>query len=487
MPRGTDADQQPNLLVIMSDEHAPQFTGLYGHPLVRTPNMDRLAQRGVVFENAYCNTPICVASRMSFLTGLYVHHNGAWDNSAPLAVDAVTWPHLLRVQGYDVVLSGKQHFVGPDKLHGFRAQLARDLHAENAHPTFDWSDGTPPAPLPWPTLEQAGPGTTLEIEIDDQAEDEAIKYLHDPARRDGPWALNVSFIAPHFPLVVPECYWDMYPLDQVDLPNIPPGHLESQHPVYQRMRSMFGFVDFPEELVRRGRAGYYGLITYLDDKIGRLLDTLDEIGQREHTLVVYVSDHGEMNGEHGMWRKSNFYEHSSRIPLIMAWPGHLPEGRRVPEVVSLVDLTATLVDIGEGSPITPLDGDSLLPLARGEEVNWKDEAFAEYLAHGVAAPMAMLRRGRFKLNYSLGDEVELYDLIDDPGEFRNLAGKSEYSDTVRDMTASILSHWDPIDLKQRVNRSQKERLLIQMATTGQDPKEQRRQWAEAGSALRPPS
>lgn len=486
MPDGV-GEQQPNILVIMSDEHAPQFSGFHGHPLVRTPHMDRLAARGVLFETAYCNTPICVASRMSFLTGRYAHHNGAWDNSAPLAVDAVTWPHLLRAKGYDVVLSGKQHFVGPDKLHGFQTQLARDLHAENTHPTFDWTDGTPPAPLPWPTLERAGPGETLEVEIDDQVEEEAIRYLRDPARRDRPWALNVSFMAPHFPLIVPEQYWDLYPLDEIDLPVTPPGHLEAQHPVYQRMRSMFGFVDFPEDLVRRGRAGYYGLITYLDDKIGRLLDTVDEIGQSSNTLIVYVSDHGEMNGEHGMWRKSNFYEYSSRVPLMIAWPGQLPEGRRVSDVVSLVDLTATLVAVADGSPITPLDGDSLLPLARGEAVGWKGEAFAEYLAHGVAAPMAMLRRGRFKLNYSLGDPIELYDLEEDPGEFHDLAAKPEYAGTVRDMTGRILSHWNPVELKERVIRSQKERLLIQAVTTGQDPKEQRRRWAEAGSALRPPA
>ncbi len=478
---------KPNMLIIMSDEHAPQFSGFHGHPLVKTPHMDRLAASGVLFENAYCNTPICVASRMSFLTGRYVHHNGAWDNSAPLASDAVTWPHLLRSEGYDVVLAGKQHFVGPDKLHGFRAQLARDLHAENAHPTFDWTDGTPPAPLPWPTLSQAGPGVTLEIEIDDEVEDEALNYLRNPDRTARPWALNVSFIAPHFPLIVPQEYWDMYPLEDIDLPTIPEGHLDSRHPVYKRMQSMFGFVAFPEELVRRGRAGYYGLITYLDDKIGRLLDTLEDIGQRENTLVVYVSDHGEMNGEHGMWRKSNFYEQSARIPLMMAWPGHLPEGARIPGVVSLVDLSATLVDVAGASPITPLDGTSLLSLARGEDQEWKDEAFAEYLAHGVAGPMAMLRRGRFKLNYSLDDEVELYDLESDPGEFHDLAGDPRYALIVSEMTARILSHWDPVALKAKVIRSQKERLLIERVTTGNAPEEQRRRWSEAGSALRPPA
>ncbi|MGH2562642.1 MAG: sulfatase-like hydrolase/transferase [Thermomicrobiales bacterium] len=483
----TSSEHHPNLLVIMSDEHAPQFSATYGHPLVQTPHLDRLAAEGVVFEHAYCNTPLCVPSRMSFVTGRYVHHIGAWDNAAPLPVDAVTWPHLLRAAGYDVVLAGKQHFIGPDKLHGFRAQLARDLHADHAHPIFAWADGTPPAPVPWPGLAQAGPGTTVAIAVDDEAEAAALAYLHDPARREAPWALNVSFIAPHFPLVVPQRFWDRYPPEEVDLPVIPPGHLEQQHPVYQRIQRMFGFVDFPEELVRRGRAGYYGLITYVDEKIGRLLDALTETGQREQTLVVYVSDHGEMNGEHGMWRKSNFYEHAARIPLVMSWPGDLPDGHRVPEVVSLVDLVATLVDVTGAPRLTPLDGDSLLPLARGEAVAWKDEAFAEYLAHGVARPMAMLRRGRYKLNYSLDDPPELYDLQDDPGEFHDLAADRAHRGVLEHLRARLLAHWDPIDLERRVRQSQRERLLIRAVTTGEDVELARRTWAEAGASLGPPA
>ncbi len=183
---GAGADERPNLLIIMSDEHAPQFSGAYGHPLVQTPHLDRLVAEGVLFEQAYCNTPLCVPSRMSFMTGRFVHNTGAFDNASPLASDAVTWAHRLRTVGYDVVLAGKQHFVGPDKLHGFRAQLSRDLHAEKRHPIFDWADGTPPAPVPWPVLAKAGPGTTTEIEVDDEVEAAALAYLRDPARREQP-------------------------------------------------------------------------------------------------------------------------------------------------------------------------------------------------------------------------------------------------------------------------------------------------------------
>ena len=475
--------KRPNLLLIMSDEHAPMFSGAYGHPLVQTPHLDRLAVEGVLFENAYCNSPLCAPSRMSFMTGRFVQHIGAWDNTTALGSDAVTWAHIMRAAHYDVVLSGKQHFVGPDKLHGFRAQLARDIHGENYHPIFPWSKGTLTAPHPWPGVDQAAPGATLEIEVDDEAEEAALDYLRDPARKRQPWVLNASFIAPHFPLVVPQKYWDLYPLEEIDLPRIPPNHLQNLHPVYQRMRRMFGMIDFPEEQTRRARAGYYGLISYLDDKIGRLLEVLEETGQRENTVVIYTSDHGEMAGEHGMWRKSNFYEQSSRIPMVISWPGQLPRGHRIAEVVSLVDLVATMIDLTGASCISPLDGDSLFSLAKGEERNWKDEGFCEYLAHGVARPMAMLRRGRFKLNYSLGDPPELYDLQADPGEFEDLGRSAAHSGIREELREHLLSHWDPADLERRVRRSQEERILIRAAETGESAQDEQEQWYAAGSNI----
>lgn len=287
---------------------------------------------------------------------------------------------------------------------------------------------------------------------------------------------------------MPQRFWDLYPEGQVDLPSIPPGHLERQHPVYQRMRQMFGMVDFPEELVRRGRVGYYALITYLDEKIGRLLDALAETGQRENTLVAYYSDHGEMAGEHGMWRKSNFYEQSVRVPIQLVWPGHLPAGRRVEPVVSLVDLVATIGEIVGAPQVSQLDGDSFLALARGDPTEWKDEAFSEYLAHGVARPMAMLRRGRYKLNFSLGDPPELYDLHDDPGEFHDRAADPGRRHIVDELRAALLAHWQPRDLERQVRQSQRERILIQAAVSGEtDMASAQRRWYASGSIGGPPS
>jgi choline-sulfatase len=226
---------------------------------------------------------------------------------------------------------------------------------------------------------------------------------------------------------------------------------------------MFGAADFPESEVRRARAAYYGLITYLDEKIGRLLQVLEETGQRENTVIVHFSDHGEMNGEHGMWRKSSMYEASSRVPLQISWLGQIAGGQRIGEVVSLVDLVATITDLAAAPSVAPLDGDSLVGLMQGQREGWKDEAFCEYLAHGVQRPTAMLRRGRYKLNYSLGDRSELYDIESDPNEFNDLAESVEHAPVLAQLQERLLAAWDPVAIEEQVLQSQRERLLIERA------------------------
>ena len=452
---------KPNMLIIMSDEHAPMYSSVYRHPIVRTPNMEKLAQAGATFDAAYCNSPVCMPSRMSFMTGRFVHKIGAWDNVSPLSSDQVTWAHRLRAVGYDVALSGKQHFAGADQYHGFQQQLARDLHSERYHPIHLWDDGITQAKEPWPGVYEAGPGATEELEVDDLVQERALAFLRDPARKDKPWALNVSFIAPHFPLIAPQRFWDMYPVDEMDLPDIPPGHLENLHPVYQRFRKMNGYPRFPDEVVRRARAGYYALISYLDEKIGELIQALKDNGQYENTVIIYTSDHGDMNGEHGMWRKGNFYEASARVPLQIVWTRHIAGGQRFPDVVSLVDLTAAICDIAGDNSGFPLDGDSLLPLMTAGDPDWKDEAFCEYLGPGADRPMAMLRRGRYKLNYSWGDPLELYDLEADPGEFENLAARPQQQERIAAMQADLLADWDPADLDQRVRASQRQQRFVE--------------------------
>lgn len=451
---------QPNILVILSDQHAPMYSGPYGHPIVQTPNMDRLAREGSVFENAYCNSPICVPSRMTLMSGLHLHHSGIWDNGVPLPSDTVTWAHYARAAGYDAVLAGKMHFRGLDQLHGFRAQLAYDINAQNLPKIPNWAAPPPVRETPWLEI-RAEAGSSKEIVADDAVAEAALQYLRDPARKAQPWALVAGFVAPHPPFVVPQRYMDIYLPDEMDLPDVPVGHMADLHPAYQRILQWRGLVEggISEANIRRARSVYYGLVTYLDDKIGQLIAALEETGQYDNTVIIYLSDHGEMLGEHGLWYKCNFYEQSVRIPLIIAGPG-LPQNQRIPQVASTVDVTATLLDLLNADVFSPLDGESLLPLLRGEADGWKDEAISEFYADGSTRPWAMLRQGRYKYVYSHNDPPELYDLEDDPGEFRNLAADPAHQPVLERMTNSLLSRWKPDEIDRRIQQSQRERTLI---------------------------
>ncbi len=448
----------PNLLVIMSDEHAPMFSSSYGHPIVRTPNLDRLAATGVTYEAAYCNSPLCVPSRMSFMTGRYPHEVEAWDNTMPLRSDVPTWAHHARAKGYDSVLAGKQHFIGPDQLHGFRAQIAEDLHAQRRHPIFPWDEGVRNLRgQRWPEIYHAGPGQAKHTQVDDAVEAAAVQYLRDPARKTQPWASCVSFIAPHFPLVAPQQYWDEY-AGEIDLPEEPDGHLAARPEYIKRLSQMFGFEDYPPELVREARRAYYALVSYVDAKVGRLLDTLEDAGLRENTVVVYTADHGDMLGCHGLWRKSNFYEQSARVPLIMSWPAGLPSARRISDPVTLVDVVATISALLFDSEMAT-SGTDLLPLARGEAAAHPPAfAFSEYLAHGVLGPTAMVREGDFKLVFSAADSPVLFDLKADPGEFTDRA--PQMPDRVESLLSRIPASWDPATLDTRVRHSQRERAIV---------------------------
>lgn len=472
---------RPNFLVIMSDEHGPMWSSAYGHPFVQTPNMERLAEAGATFDAAYCNSPLCVPSRLSFMTGRYVSNCEGWDNAKPLPSDVPTWPYLLRSMGYDSALSGKMHLIGPDQLHGFQHQIAYDPHGGGhrsdsepdlstggRHPIYLWEDGVPTSDEPWPSVKEARAGTGPMIEADDAIEESALAYLRDPSRRDSPWALCVGFVAPHFPFIVPEPYFSLYWPEYADLPDNPPGHLENLPAAANRLRQAFNFSGYTEDEVRAARAAYYGLITYLDDKIGRLLDVLEDTGMYDNTVIIHTSDHGESLGEHGLWRKMNFYEQSARVPLQISWPGVIDGGQRFTGAVSLVDAAATILDMASvdqtSQSFMNLDGASLLPQLAGATDRQRDEAFSEHLAHGTDRPRAMVRQGRWKLSYSHHSrtpDIELYNLESDPGEFLNLANDGTHSAVQQRLTNRIMEIWGDADaLDRHIKDSQRSRLMI---------------------------
>lgn len=451
--------ERPNLLVIMSDEHAPQFSGFGGHPMVASPHLDQLSADGVTFDAAYCNSPLCVPSRMSFMTGRMPSTIEVYDNASPLPSQRATWAHMVRSAGYRAALAGKQHFVGPDRLHGFEMQLATDLHGSAVHPLMLWDDGIEPAGEPWSHLEYSGPGWTPELESDEEVEAACLDYIRSHAHDGTPWALNASFIAPHFPFIAPEEYWQRYSPDRVDLPDLPDGHIAGEHPVYTRLRAAFGLEHVSEEQSRRARAAYFALVTCLDDRIGRLLHALEETGQAENTVVVYTADHGELLGEHGLWRKSTFHEYSARVPLIVRWPGVLPRGRRVPTPVSLIDIAPTLAEIAGCELTIELDGASLLPAATGTG-DADGSVVSEYLAHGVTGPAAMLRRGDFKLNTFHGYRPQLFNVTQDPGEFCDLIDDPEHADIRATLEAELATRFDAERLDLQVRADQRERRLV---------------------------
>jgi len=466
----------------MSDEHGPMFSGLYGHPIVRSPHLDALGRSGITFDAGYCNSPLCVPSRASFMSGKYVSRVGAYDNGAPFPSETLTFAHLLRGAGYEVVLDGKMHFVGPDKLHGFERQLTRDAHGAGTVTGREWDDEhRAGGPQVRRRIEEAGPGRASHLDFDDDVEAAALDWLLEPARSDAPWCLVASFLCPHFPLIVPEPYFSMYYPDNVDMPVIPSGHLKGQHPAHQRVRDTFNLAGFTEAQVRKARAAYYGLVTYLDDKIGRLMAALRETGQYENTVVVYTSDHGEFAGDHGLWWKNDFYEQASRIPIIFSSPGRLPEGQRVAGAMSNVDVARTLVDIGGGDSegCVDWDGDTLLPLMRGlgttsdadARAAWKDEAIVEYFGHATNRPQRMLRTGRWKYCYYHREPSELYDLMADPQEMTNLAGTPDLAGLERALHRRLLAAWDPAEVERQVRSSQRARHAIARATVGRGPRE----------------
>ncbi len=447
---------RPNILLLMGDEHAPMASSTWGGE-ARTPALDGLSQEGAAFEAAYCNAPLCVPSRMSMLTGRYAHRIGSYDLASVLGSDVPTIAHALRAVGYDAVLAGKQHFVGPDQLHGFRTQLARDAHV-GEHPLRAWPDDQP-GPT-WEHPLDAGPGETDLLRADDEVEEAASTYISAAAGHDDPWFLCASFIAPHWPYVVPEEYWERYPEGSVSLPEVEDPR--DQHPAINRLRDRLGVGNYDERTTRRARAAYFGAISHLDDRVGRLLDVLEESGQSGSTLVVYVSDHGGMLGEHGLWRKMNFYEEAVRVPMVLRWPGVIPPGVRPEPPVSLVDLAPTLLSAAGAERLDSSDGQDLLPVITSSE-RARDVVFSEYLGHGVAAPVAMVRRGRWKLVYYHGESPQLFDLVDDPGEVRDRGDDPECRHVRDRLTSELRDMWDPVEIDHLVRRSQAERLLIRRA------------------------
>jgi choline-sulfatase len=456
---------RPNILCIMSDEHDAAVMGCYGDPLVRTPSLDRLSRDGITFDACYCNSPLCVPSRLSFTAGKYIHRISAWSNSTKLpSNDYPSLPRLLRNAGYEPYLCGKQHYdaahrYGFDDLlpeHNRSRMSGRDYPRRGAD---DWTvceDGQ----LSWAkrAREFNAADSSHVMKHDREVTATATAFLRNRARAAPPFFLFAGYLAPHFPLIAPREIYERY-RGRVPMPEIPAGLLESQPTNIRHLQHGFGTVDVDPETVRTGRELYWALVDWFDGQVGMLLETLSQTVHADNTVVIYTSDHGENKGDHGLWWKNNHYEHASRVPLIVSWPARWAGGQRRSQVCSLVDLVQTIAALADTACPDDWDGDSLLPLLDEPAAVWKDFAVSQYYGHNIASGMNMLRKGRYKYIYhnriddTHGPERELYDMESDPKEFVNLAPQSAYQELIAAMHAELVEELsedpDAIELRCR--------------------------------------
>jgi choline-sulfatase len=462
--------KQPNILIIMADEHEPSISNPYGDGLVRTPNLQRLADEGATFDNAYCNSPLCVTSRSSFMTGQHLYRTGCWDNSKPLGSEIPTWAHRLNAVGYETCLAGKMHFIGPDQHHGFTRRIMPDIHGASGISTSlpNWETGVPASGVIMRNrlMKQPGPGHYKHLDYDEEVVSRVTRYLAEPERKEKPWLLCAAIFAPHFPFIAnPDAYYHY--LNKVELPKIPEGHLDSQHPQSKNLRKFFDCDDIPDEQSRKARAAYYALVEFADEQVGTMLDSLAFNGLDEDTIVIYVSDHGEMLGRHGLWYKCSFYDPSVKIPLIVKWPGTVNPGTRHQTVTSLLDVVSTMLDITEADDAFT-DGTSLLPLLTGAQkpdVEPVGTVFAEYEGHGVTTVGRMVRRDQYKLNFHYQQRSELFNLQADPDEMNDLIDDPHYAELANELTTLVTADWDAKQLYEEVIASQKLRLITARGST----------------------
>ena len=456
---------QPNILILMVDQLNGTLFPDGPADWLHAPNLKKLAARSTRFANAYTGSPLCAPGRASFMSGQLPSRTGVYDNAAEFRSDIPTYAHHLRRAGYFTCLSGKMHFVGPDQLHGFEQRLTTDIYPAD----FGWTPDyrKPGERIDWwyhnmGSVTGAGVAEiTNQMEYDDEVAHFARMKLYDLARgKDArPWCLTVSFTHPHDPYVARKKYWDLYEGCEHLAPVVKPIPYEDQDTHSKRLfdANDWRSFDITEEDVARSRRAYFANITYLDDKIGEILQVLEDT--RQEAIVVFVSDHGDMLGERGLWFKMSFFEGSSRVPLMIVAPGMEPGLVDTP--VSTIDLTPTLgtlagIDMAEIAPWT--DGEDISGLANGAERT--SPVAIEYAAEGSNAPLVSLRYGKWKYNRCALDPDQLFDLEADPHELTNLAEDPAHAGTLQTLKAKSEARWDLDRFDADVRASQARRWVV---------------------------
>jgi choline-sulfatase len=457
---GVGGLRRPNIVFVFSDQHSYKYTGYAGHPHVRTPNLDRIAREGVVFSSAYCQNPVCAPSRASMISGMYASDCGSYCNSTVWDGSHPSWAAMLRDAGYHCWASGK-HDLNPAFDIGFNEQVdVRHGHLSNPDITSLFR-----RPVGYRMEERGmvdGRDRAEPNQWDKPLFDHAERFIRERAPTLAkPFVLYAGAMMPHPAFVSSEEHFKYYYPDRVDMPEIPEGHLENLHLMFQELRHFKRVATpIPLERVRRARAAYYGMITELDGYVGNLRRALEETGQLDNTLFVYASDHGESLGDHGLWYKNNLFDVAARVPLVMSGPG-IPKGRRVDTPVGLVDLVRTFLEWGQAKAHSKLRGHSLIPLMHGRRGDHPGFAYSESHSEGNCTGSFMIRKGEWKyIHFSWHDDL-LFNVREDPGEFVNRIDDPAAAPIREELKAILHSQVDPEEVTMRAFRTQ-DRMLAGM-------------------------
>lgn len=450
---------RPNLLFFLSENHARHVAGCYGHAIVRTPNLDRLAARGTVFENAYTASPICCPARASIATGLYPHQTGYWENSTAYDGRVPTWMHHLRDAGHEVTAIGKLHFRRTEDDNGFTEEIMPMHIVGGIGGLLGLLRGSGEEPARagnWDMyVTDLGAGETPYQEYDRKITAHAIAWLMRRRKRSGkPWVLCVNHISAHPPFKVPQRLLDLYPAEHLPLPVASDPAERPQHPAIRHLRRILGQRETLDELtLKRVAAGYFALVTHLDEQIGQVLAAAEDAGLLADTRVVYSSDHGDCFGNHYILGKFNLYERAAGVPLVMAGPG-VPAAKRVDDIVSHVDLFPTLLEaFGEPVPSNGYRGRSLFGALEGRAA--PREGFAEYHGLGSLNASYMLREGDWKLVYHVGMPAQLFELRTDPDERHDLIGDAGAAHARSRLERKLRAILDPEETDARAKTEQR--------------------------------
>lgn len=454
---------QPNILLLITDQHNPRIAGFAGDPLARTEALDRLAARSTSFDAAYCQSPLCVPSRTSFLTGKWAFNCSAWNNNSVLFPEHVTLPAWFARQGYATATVGKMHFRGGEQMHGWEQRpygdLVESIAATHQPDPPETADGR------W-NRHSVGrfpfAGTTRIPEsllVDQAITTESLAWLREYAASGDarPWLFCASYSRPHFPLTAPERYVRRYLDSDLRMPPLPGAYPDGLHPHDRFIVDDFNLLRFSEEDQRRALACYYACVDYVDDCIAALLEGLERDGLLENTYIVYTSDHGDMAGEHGLWWKRTYYDASARVPLLLAGPD-VHQGRRVEAPTELVDLFPTMCDWAGVETPSGLDGESLVPsLGSSGGQRRKRVARCDFLG---GQPFRMARDERWKLVEFPDAPWRLFDMLNDPGETCDLSASPPPEAPVQEIHRVLAQGgaWDELAQRAEADRARRETL-----------------------------